>query len=142
MRVLITGAAGLVASSLAAAYGDDDVIALRHADLDITDARAVHETVRRVRPSVVFNCAVIGVDECEADPQLAERVNVGGPAHLARAAESAGATIVHFSTNYVFDGRRTDGIPYTPKTSRARSTSTARPSSAASARCWQRRRAL
>ncbi|HEV3486299.1 MAG TPA: sugar nucleotide-binding protein, partial [Vicinamibacterales bacterium] len=114
MRVLITGAAGLVASSLAAAYGDDEVVALRHRDLDITDARAVEETVRRAGPDVVFNCAVIGVDDCEADPPLAERVNVAGPAHLARAAESCGATIVHFSTNYVFDGRRTDGIPYAP----------------------------
>ncbi len=113
MRVLITGAAGLVASSVAAAYGDENVVALRHRDLDITDARAVDETVRRARPGVIFNCAVIGVDDCEADPPLAERVNVDGPAYLARAAEAAGATIVHFGTNYVFDGRRTDGIPYT-----------------------------
>ncbi len=113
MRVLITGAAGLVASSLAAAYGNEDVVALRHHDLDITDERAVDETVRRVHPDVVFNCAVIGVDDCEANPRLAERVNVDGPAYLARAAESTGATIVHFSSNYVFDGRRTDGVPYT-----------------------------
>jgi dTDP-4-dehydrorhamnose reductase len=113
MRVLITGAAGLVASSLAAAYDGEHVIALRHRELDITDARAVEETVRGVRPDVVFNCAVIGVDDCEADPRLAEQVNVEGPAHLARAAEAVGAMIVHFSTNYVFDGRRTDGIPYT-----------------------------
>lgn len=113
MRILITGAAGLVASSLAAAYRDDEVVALRHRDLDITDARAVEEAVRRAAPDVVFNCAVIGVDECEDDPALAERVNVTGPAALARAAEAVGATIVHFSTNYVFDGQRTDGRPYT-----------------------------
>lgn len=112
MRVLITGAAGLVGSSLATEYGNEDVIAVRHRDLDITDARAVEETVRRAGPDVVFNCAVIGVDDCEADPALAERINVAGPAHLARAVESSGATIVHFSTNYVFDGRRTNGIPY------------------------------
>jgi dTDP-4-dehydrorhamnose reductase len=113
MRILITGAAGLVASSLAAAYAEDDVIALRHRDLDITDAHAVDEAVRDAAPDVVFNCAVIGVDDCEADPPLAGRVNVAGPAQLARAAESVGAAIVHFSTNYVFDGRRTDGLPYT-----------------------------
>lgn len=113
MRILITGAAGLVASSLATAYEDEDVIALRHRDLDITDAGAVDQAVRRADPDVIFNCAVIGVDDCEADPRLAERINVAGPMHLAQAAESAGATIVHFSTNYVFDGRRTDGIPYT-----------------------------
>src|SRR5687768_17785435 len=113
MRVLITGAAGVVASSLAAAYANEEVVALRHRELDITDTRAVDETMRRVGPDVVFNCAVIGADVCEADPSLAWRVNVAGPGHLARAAESIGATIVHFSTNYVFDGRRTDGIPYT-----------------------------
>lgn len=110
MRALITGAAGLVGSALAAAY--ERAVALRHRDLDITDARAVEETVRRVRPEVIFNCAVIGVDECEADPRLAERVNVDGPRHLAEAAETIGAAIVHFSSNYVFDGRRTDGLAY------------------------------
>ncbi|HEX7150286.1 MAG TPA: SDR family oxidoreductase [Thermoanaerobaculia bacterium] len=113
MRVLITGAAGLVGSSLAAAYEGHAVVALRHRDLDITDARAVDDAVGRIRPDVIFNCAVIGVDDCESDPALAERVNVAGPEQLARAAESLGAAIVHFSTNYVFDGRRTDGIAYT-----------------------------
>ena len=112
MRVLITGAAGLVGSALAARYGEESV-ALRHRDLDITDARAVEETMQRLRPDVVFNCAVIGVDECEADPALAERVNVIGPAQLAASAERIGATIVHFSSNYVFDGQRTTGVPYT-----------------------------
>jgi len=111
MRALITGAAGLVGSALANAY--EDTVALRHRDLDITDARAVDEMVQRVRPEVVFNCAVIGVDECETDPDLAERVNVIGPAQLAASAERVGATIVHFSTNCVFDGRRTTGVPYT-----------------------------
>lgn len=113
MRILITGAAGLVASSLAAAYRDDEVFALRHRDLDITDLGAIEATVRRTAPDLIFNCAVIGVDACEDDPDLAEGVNVTGPAELARAAERAGATIVHFSTNYVFDGGRTDGRPYT-----------------------------
>jgi len=113
MRILIAGASGLVGSSLAAAYREEDVLALRHRELDITDARAVEERVRRAAPDVIFNCAVIGVDECEDDPALAERVNVAGPAALARAAETVGATIVHFSTNYVFDGHRTDSRLYT-----------------------------
>jgi dTDP-4-dehydrorhamnose reductase len=111
VRVLITGASGLVGSKLAKAY--DDVIAMSHRDLDITDAKAVAETIQRVRPELIFNCAVIGVDDCETDPALAERVNVSGPAALAAEAENIGATIVHFSTNYVFDGHRTSGIPYT-----------------------------
>lgn len=113
MRVVITGSAGLVGAELGRAWTSGEVIALAHRDLDITDAAAVEETMRRVRPEVVFNCAVIGVDECEDDPGLAERVNVAGPARLAAAAERVGAAMVHFSTNYVFDGERTDGLPYT-----------------------------
>jgi dTDP-4-dehydrorhamnose reductase len=104
MRALITGAAGLIGSALAESY--DDVVALRHRGLDITDAAAVDAVVERVQPHVIFNCAVIGVDQCEADRALAQRVNVDGPANLARAAERIGATLVHFSTNYVFDGAR------------------------------------
>jgi dTDP-4-dehydrorhamnose reductase len=111
VRVLITGAAGLVGSHLAAAYRDHEVFAMRHRELDITDGRAVDETMQRLAPDLAFNCAVIGVDDCEADPALAERVNVTGPAHLAAAAERAGATIVHFSTNYVFDGGRSPADP-------------------------------
>ena len=111
MRVLITGAGGLVASSLVPMY--ENVVALRHAALDITDADAVERVVDTVGPELIFNCAVIGVDQCEKDPALAERVNVDGPASLARAAQRIGAAIVHFSSNYVFDGRRARDHPYT-----------------------------
>src|ERR1700719_1599489 len=75
------------------------VTALTHRDLDITDAAAVQRTVGNF--DLVINCAVIGVDECERDPTLARAVNIDGPANLARAAKS----ILHFSSNYVFEGR-------------------------------------
>ncbi|MEO8381613.1 MAG: NAD(P)-dependent oxidoreductase [Acidobacteriota bacterium] len=113
MRVLIAGAAGLVGTELARFYNGDDVAALRRRELDITDENAVEATVQRLQPDVVFNCAVIGVDDCEADPGRAHAVNVSGPAHLAAAAQRIGASFVHFSSNYVFDGRRTSGVPYT-----------------------------
>jgi dTDP-4-dehydrorhamnose reductase len=113
MRILITGAAGLVGSALATAYAEEKVTALRHGDLDITLADRVRDAVETLRPDVIFNCSVIGVDACESDPLLAARVNVDGPRTLATAAQSVGALIVHFSTNYVFDGARTDTLPYT-----------------------------
>jgi len=106
-RVLITGAGGLVATALVPLY--ENVIALRHAALDISDADAVQRVFDQVAPDLVINCAVIGVDACEKDPALAKRVNVDGPANLARVA----ATLVHFSSNYVFDGRRSKDEPYT-----------------------------
>jgi dTDP-4-dehydrorhamnose reductase len=111
LRVLITGAGGLVASALTPLFRD--VVALKHAALDITDRAAVDSVVERVEPGLIINCAVIGVDECEQDPELAQRVNVDGPAHLADAAARCGAAIVHFSSNYVFDGRPATRDPYT-----------------------------
>ena len=111
MRVLITGAGGLVASALVSMF--ENVVALRHAALDVTDADAVARVVETVNPDLVINCAVIGVDQCEKDPALAERVNVDGPVNLACAAQSLGAAIVHFSSNYVFDGHRSRDEPYT-----------------------------
>ena len=91
---MVTGAGGLIGSALVRRTG---WTGLTHRDLDITDASAVREAVSRF--DLVVNCAVIGVDECESDPALAEAVNVTGPRNLARAAPA----IIHFSTNYVLD---------------------------------------
>jgi dTDP-4-dehydrorhamnose reductase len=111
VRVLITGAGGLVASALVSRF--DNVFALKHAALDITVEPAVGEVVDRIRPDVIINCAVVGVDECERDPERAKRINVDGPAHLASAAERIGAAMVHFSSNYVFEGLPAKREPYT-----------------------------
>ncbi len=111
MRVLITGAGGLVSSALVPLFRD--VVALEHAALDITDKAAVDSVVERAEPDLIINCAVIGVDQCEKDPALARRVNVDGPAHLAAAAARCDAAIVHFSSNYVFDGHPAKREPYT-----------------------------
>lgn len=95
MRVVVTGASGLVGRAAVRRFGAHG---LTHRDLDITDAAAVELAMRGV--DLVINCAVAGVDECEDDPPLARAVNVDGPASLARVAKS----IVHFSSNYVFEG--------------------------------------
>ena len=104
-RALITGANGLIAGALAqrlaSAY---EIEARSHEQLDVTDAQAVRRTVDEVRPALIINGAVIGVDLCEREPSLAAAVNVEGPRSLAQSAESIGAEIVHFSSNYVFDG--------------------------------------
>lgn len=113
VRILITGAAGLVGGVMASrAERDHAVAALRHRELDITDDDAVNQAVDAFRPTLIVNCAVVGVDDCERDPLLARRINVDAPTTLARAAKRHDASFVHFSTNYVFDGERRDGHFY------------------------------
>ncbi len=113
MKIAITGAGGLVGQHLARSFANKcEVRALLHTGLDITDGAAVRNWCAAERPTLIINCAVIDVDLCERDPALAQAVNVDGPRHLAAAAADIGAEILHFSTNYVFDGR-THGHLYT-----------------------------
>ena len=114
MKILITGAAGLVGSHLARCLArEHEVLALKHSDLDITDARAVCDRIAEEKPAVIMNCAVIQVDESEQDPAKAQRVNLDGPHHLATAANEIGAEMIHFSTQYAFAGEPVGRAPYT-----------------------------
>ncbi len=106
MKIAITGAGGLVGSCLTKRLSaDHQILPLKRADLDITNQITVHEFAARERPDVIINCAVLNVDECETDKPKAHAINVAGPQLLAEAAQEIGAAIVHYSTNYVFDGR-------------------------------------
>ena len=114
MKILITGAAGLVGAHMTRILSPaHDVAGLTHADLDITDRDAVHRRVSEMRPALIANCAVLQVDDSEQNPALAQAVNVDGPSFLAEAASTVGAEIIHFSTQYVFDGEPVDRAPYT-----------------------------
>src|SRR5262249_43075389 len=102
VRALITGGGGQLASDLQALLGDS-ARSFSHAELDIADAAAVDRAFAEVGPDVVFNCAAFhNVDVCETEPDSAWAVNVRAVRDLA----TRGARLVHFSTNYVFDGRR------------------------------------
>ena len=73
---------------------------------DFTDPAGIAATVRRVRPDVVVNAAAYtAVDKAEAEPERARRINAEAPGALADAAEALDAWFVHYSTDYVFDGR-------------------------------------
>lgn len=116
MKILITGAAGLVGSHLAVGLaGEHEVVAFKHSDLDITDRQAVQRTVNDLRPALIYNCAVLQVDESEQNPAKAEAVNVHGPRYLAEAANHVGGEIVQFSTQYAFEGEPVNRAPYTIK---------------------------
>ncbi|MBM4299793.1 MAG: dTDP-4-dehydrorhamnose reductase [Deltaproteobacteria bacterium] len=114
MKILIAGAAGLVGSHLARRLAPQHkIIALKHVDLDITDRSAVRNCVADVRPDLIFNCAVIQVDEAEQYPAKAQTVNADGAGFMAEAAQRSGADIVHFSTQYAFGGEPLQRAAYT-----------------------------
>lgn len=107
MRLLVTGAAGMLGQDVvsAAQRAGHDVLARSRGGLDVTDWPAVSEAVLAVRPEVVVNCAAwTDVDGAESAPEAAEAVNATGAGYVARAAAEAGAAVVHVSTDYVFDG--------------------------------------
>ena len=108
-RYLITGASGMLGSDLVLALAGRDVTALSRADLDITDPDAVMAAV--AGHDVVLNTAAYTrVDDAETDEATATLVNGTAPGYLAAAAAAAGATLVQYSTDYVFDGTGTS--PY------------------------------
>ena len=100
-RVLITGAGGQLGRALERAFADDDVLALTHADWDVTgpSPRSASQTEIDL---VLHTAAWTDVDGAEDDPQGAAAVNIGGTAHAA----ALKAPLVTFSTDYVFDGRK------------------------------------
>jgi dTDP-4-dehydrorhamnose reductase len=88
-----------------------EVLAYDRARLDVTDSAAVEAATRRAAPDMVINCAAwTDVDGAEASPEAAQSVNEEGAANVARAAAGCGAWTVHVSTDYVFDGSKSD--PY------------------------------
>src|SRR3954471_14172490 len=105
MRLLVTGAAGMLGTDVVAAAAGHDVVALARADLDITDNDAVRAAVRDTRPDAIVNCAAwTDVDGAEAHEAAATRINGDGAGHVAAAGAEAGAHVVHVSTDYVFPG--------------------------------------
>ena len=111
MRVLAFGGWGQLGSDLAqAAQGRHELLRPRHADVEVTDAKAVRDAVMGKRPDAVLNAAAFHkVELCEEDPLRAFEVNAVGALNVARAAREAGARCVFISSDYVFDGENPHG---------------------------------
>ena len=114
-RILLTGASGMLGSDLAQVLAGYDLATATRAELDITDLIAVEEAVSGV--DVVVNAAAYtAVDDAESHRDEAFAINEQGPRNLAIAAKTAGARLIHVSTDYVFDGEATQ--PYAENTLR------------------------
>ena len=105
---VVLGARGLLGTALGErlpAAGWRVAAAVGHAECDISDAGAVRALFEATRPDVVFNAAAYtDVDRAENEPAAAEAVNAAGAENVARAAATVGAAVVHYSTDFVFDG--------------------------------------
>jgi dTDP-4-dehydrorhamnose reductase len=111
VRVVVVGSAGQLGRELVALLGGEVAWAGDRGEIDATDAAAVSALLSRERPDVVFNATAYNrVDAAESEPGPAFAVNAEAPHFLARAARAAGALLVHYSTDYVFDG--TASRPY------------------------------
>jgi dTDP-4-dehydrorhamnose reductase len=108
VKLLVTGAHGQVGWELARSLVPlGEVVALTRADLDLADLDRVADTVRALRPDVIVNAAAYtAVDRAESEPALADAVNGAAVGLLADEARRAGALLLHYSTDYVFDGTK------------------------------------
>ena len=112
MKILLTGRAGQVGWELEQVLPLlGSVVSTDRAALDLADADAVQKKLREVKPDLIVNAAAYtAVDKAESEPQRAMQVNGVAPGVLAGEAKRLGALLVHYSTDYVFDG--TKALPY------------------------------
>ncbi len=110
-KVLVTGAGGQLADAIVRAFAGWDIIAHTRATLDITDSASVRRVVAGDAPDVIVNCAAFNdVDGAEDRPAEAFALNAFALRSLARAADASGAALVHYGTDFVFDGAAS--VPY------------------------------
>src|SRR3954470_1564141 len=112
MRILLIGSEGQLARDLAISLSHHELVLRSHRELEIGDDIAVQQVVAEVAPNCIINTAAYHrVDECEDRPELALAVNAAGAYNVARAAQGRRAKLVHFSTDFVFNGKKRS--PYT-----------------------------
>ncbi|HUW67016.1 MAG TPA: dTDP-4-dehydrorhamnose reductase [Candidatus Nanoarchaeia archaeon] len=109
IKTLIFGAGGMLGTDLCSVF--PDAVALKHSDIDITDRDLVLETIEMINPDLVINAAAYtDVDGCEDNKELAFDINGKAPGYIAQGCLLVGAKLVHFSTDYVFDGSKKEYV--------------------------------
>src|SRR5271166_3179844 len=113
MKIAVIGASGQLGSDVVEAFADnsDSVSPLNHDQIEVSNLESVKACLETVSPIVVVNTAAMHhVENCERDPAAAYAVNAVGVRNLAMVASALGATLIHISTDYVFDGNQ--AAPY------------------------------
>jgi dTDP-4-dehydrorhamnose reductase len=107
-KILVTGKSGQVGFELERALqGLGTIVALDRAALDLANLDQIRQVVREIKPAVIINpAAYTAVDKAESEPALAQRINGEAPGVLAEEARRLGALLIHYSTDYVFDGMK------------------------------------
>lgn len=108
MKILVTGVHGQVGHALLKTLeGDYEIVALDRTQLDLSDTDAIRRVVQSVRPTLIINpAAYTAVDKAESEPALAHSINTVAPGVMAEEAAKLNASLIHFSTDYVFDGKK------------------------------------
>lgn len=113
MKILLTGCGGQLGRELKRSLAClGEIVACDHRQLDLADPDTLREAVRSIAPDIIVNAAAYtAVDKAEDEPALAHAINAVAPGILAEEASCLGALLIHYSTDYVFDGR--NPAPYT-----------------------------
>lgn len=113
MKILLTGKTGQVGYELERSLqGLGEIVAVSRTQMNLTDLDQMRDVIRTVKPALIINAAAYtAVDKAEQEPDLAMRINSEAPAVMAQEARKLGAAMIHFSSDYVFDGKKIG--PYT-----------------------------
>jgi dTDP-4-dehydrorhamnose reductase len=108
MRILITGKNGQVGTELSRLYQSrGDVVVTGRDECDLSNEQSIRDTVQRVKPTIIINSgAYTAVDQAEKEPALCFAINAHAPRVLAQEAARLGALLIHYSTDYVFNGEK------------------------------------
>ena len=106
-KILLTGINGQVGHALQAELGEYALISLARDQLDLSNIDQIRQVVRELKPDLIINpAAYTAVDKAESEPELAHAINALAPQVLAEEAARLDAALIHFSTDYVFDGTK------------------------------------
>jgi dTDP-4-dehydrorhamnose reductase len=108
-RILLLGAGGQLGMELKRRLAGENLTALARAELDFTDSEAIRTAIRKAAPEIVVNAAAYtAVDKAESEPEIARLVNAVAPAVIADELAMSHGWLIHYSTDYVFDGTGTE----------------------------------